>query len=168
MAEYGKIHRMENKPKASPKDVFLQLLSMITLYVSAGALIDLLFAFVNITFPDVLNTYSSYLDYMRDSIRFDVSLLIITFPAYLATNWFLGKEYAIQPEKKELRIRKWLIYLTLFISALVLLGDLVVLVNNLLRGDLTTAFLLKVLSVFVVIGGIFWYYLAESRKHSTE
>ena len=67
---------------------------------------------------------------------------------------------------KALRIRKWLIYLTLFLSALVLIGDLVVLVNGLLQGELTTAFILKVVSVFVVIGGIFLYYLWDVRRHS--
>lgn len=158
-----------SKPKASPKDVFLHLLSIITLYASAGALIDLLFAFINILFPDALLIADSwYLRSMQESVRFDISILIVVFPAYLITNWLLGKSYATTPEKKELRIRKWLIYLTLFLSALVLIGDLVVLVNNLLRGDLTTAFLLKVLAVFVVIGGIFLYYFWEVRKHPTE
>jgi hypothetical protein len=159
---------MENKPKASPKDVFLQLLSIITLYFSAGALIDLLFAFASILFPDALDIYSSYKEYMMSSVRFDISALIIVFPAYLISNWLLGKEYKATPEKKELRIRKWLVYFTLFISALVLIGDLVFLVNNLLSGDLTTAILLKILSVFVVIGGIFLYYFFDIRKHSAE
>lgn len=160
---------MENKPKASPKDVFLHLLSIITLYVSAGALIGLLFSFVNILLPDPLYaTDSWYTQGIQSSIRFEVSLLIIVFPAYLIANWLLAKSYAILPEKKELRIRKWLIYLTLFISSLVLITDLVVLVNRLLSGDMTTAFILKVISVFVVIGGIFLYYLWDVRKHPEE
>ena len=155
------------KKKVSPKDVFLHLLSTITLYVSAGALIDLLFGYINTLFPDAL-AGSYYVQGMQDSIRFDVSILIIVFPAYLIVNWFLGKSYAAAPEKRDLRIRKWLVYLTLFLSALILIGDLVVLVNNLLRGDLATPFVLKVVSVFIVIGAIFAYYLADVRKHRTE
>src|SRR3990167_4073983 len=136
---------MENKPKAVPKDVFLHLLSIITLYVSAGALIEILFSFVNILFPDALYARDSwYVESMQNSMRFGVSLLIIVFPAYLITNWVLGKGYAAEPEKKNVRIRKWLIYLTLFLSALVLIGDL----------------------VFLVIGGIFLYYLWDVRRHS--
>lgn len=159
---------METKIKTSPKDVFLQLLSIITLYVSAGALIDLLFSLINVVFPDALMADSWYLQNMQDSIRFSTSLLIIVFPAYLIVTWLLSKTYAATPEKKELRIRKWLLYLTLFLSALVLIGDLVVLVNNLLQGDLTTAFILKVLSVFVVIGAIFLYYFWDVRKQPEE
>jgi len=155
---------MENKIKAGPKDVFLQLLSILTLYASAGALIDLLFALINIALPDALNDY--YLvQSMKDSLRFDVSLLVVVFPAYLIVNWLLGKEYGSMPEKKNLRIRKWLVYLTLFLSALVLIGDLVTLVNGLLRGDLTAVFLLKILAVLVVIGGIFLYYFRDIRKN---
>lgn len=160
---------MENKPKAGPKDVFLQLLSVITLYVSAGALIDLLFAFINIAFPDLLLMADSwYLRNMKESIRFDISVLIIVFPAYLAVNWLLKKSYDAAPEKKDLRIRKWLAYLTLFLSAIVLIVDLVVLVNNLLNGDLTTAFALKVLAVLVVIGSIFLYYFLDMRKQAAD
>lgn len=153
--------------KSTPKDVFLHLLAVITLYASAAALIDLLFNFINLAFPDPL-AGSYYVQNMQDSARFDVSILIIVFPAYLIVNWLLAKSYVSVPERRDLRVRKWLVYLTLFVSALILIGDLVVLVNNLLRGDLAAPFLLKVLSVLVVVGGIFFYYFSDVRKHRTE
>jgi hypothetical protein len=158
---------IQHPAKASPKDVFLQLLSIITLYCSAAALIDLLFNFINLAFPDSLNG-AYFGDSAQGSARFDVSVLIIVFPAYLIVNWLLTKDYVVDPEKRNLRVRKWLVYLTLFLSALFLIGDLVTLVNNLLQGDLAAPFLLKVLSVFVVIGGIFFYYFWDIRKHKTE
>src|ERR1044072_2847631 len=152
------------KPKATPKDVFLHLLAVITLYVSAGALINLLFGYINVLFPDPL-TDSYYLVSANDGIRFDISLLIIVFPAYIIASWLLAKGYAAEPARKGLWVRKWLTYLPLFLSALILIGDLVALVNNLLQGDLATPFLLKVASVLVVIGGIFLYYFWDVRGH---
>jgi hypothetical protein len=159
---------MENHLKAGPKDVFLQLLSIITLYVSVWALIDLLFQFVNLAFPDALAGDYWQVQSVQYSLRRAISILIIVFPAYLIVNWLLGKSYTAVPERKNLRIRKWLVYLTLFLSAIVLIIDLVVLVNNLLSGDLTTAFILKVLAVLVVIGGVFLYYLWDIRKQSAD
>jgi membrane protein YqaA with SNARE-associated domain len=170
---------MENNPivsqsqqvkiKAGPKDVFLHLLAIITLYVSAGALINLLFSYIGIAIPDALDGYDTYNSTWRyDSMRFDVAILIVVFPAYLFASWLLNKGYTANPERRKIWVRKWLIYLTLFLSALILIGDLVALVNGLLRGELTTAFILKVLSVFVVIGGIFLYYFWDMRKHAAD
>src|SRR5438132_4874360 len=42
---------------------------------------------------------------------------------------------------------KWLIYLTLFVAALIIIGDLVSLIYNFLGGDVTIKFVLKALSV---------------------
>jgi uncharacterized membrane protein len=67
-------------------------------------------------------------------------------------------------DKRASKIRKWLTYLTLFIAAGIIIGDLIALVFNLLAGDLTLRFLLKVLVVGGISGTIFGYYLSELRK----
>jgi uncharacterized membrane protein (DUF106 family) len=58
-------------------------------------------------------------------------------------------------------VRRWLTYLTLFVSAGVLIADLVTMVYNVLGGELTTRFVLKVLVVGAIAGGVFWYYLTD-------
>jgi hypothetical protein len=60
-------------------------------------------------------------------------------------------------------VRRWLTYLTLFIAACVLIGDFVSLVYNVLGGELTVRFVLKVLTVGIIAGTVFWYYLSELR-----
>jgi hypothetical protein len=45
----------------------------------------------------------------------------------------------------------------------VLLGDLIALVYNLLGGDLTARFVLKVLTIGVIAGAVFAYYLTDLR-----
>jgi len=153
------------KPKASPKDVFTHLFAIVTLYLSAVALGTLLFQFVNLAFPDALSGTGSYvLDGVYRSMRFAIASLVVAFPAYLLTMRALGRSYVRTPEKRALRIRKWLVYLTLFIAAVVMVGDLISLLNQFLQGELTVRFGLKILAVFLVSGSIFYYYLTDARR----
>ncbi|MEK7085265.1 MAG: DUF5671 domain-containing protein, partial [Patescibacteria group bacterium] len=66
-----------------------------------------------------------------------------------------------------LRIRKWLVYFTLFAASLFIIGDLIALIYNFLQGELTVRFFLKILTVFFVAGSVFWYYFMDIRKHHT-
>jgi hypothetical protein len=72
------------------------------------------------------------------------------------------------PEKSELSIRRWLLYLTLFLAALLIIGDLIAMVYNFMGGDLTARFVLKVSAILVVAGAIFGYYRYELRRAPTE
>ncbi len=157
--------------KISPKDVFLHLLALIALYASAISFILLIFEYINILIPDTLQVGSSYhysLDSSHNAIRWYLSMLIVIFPVYAITNWFLNKNYRMFPEKRNLRIRKWLIYFTLFLTAIIIISDLVALLYNALGGELTSRFLLKMITVFFVAGSIFGYYFVDIRKHHTE
>lgn len=147
--------------KSTPRDVFLYLLAIGTLYFSVWRFIDLLFEYINNIFPDPLNTY---LFGAYENIRLSMATLIILFPAYLAVTWFLKKDLIANPEKRGISIRKWLLNLTLFLAAITIISDLVTLVFNFLRGDLTTQFGLKVLVVLAVAGAVFAYYFRELKK----
>lgn len=151
-----------NENKNLPKDVFLHLLSIIALYISAGSLITLIFQYINLYFPDALRPI--YYSGTADTIRWTMASLVIVFPVYLAVIWMLDRDYLRFPEKRELKIRKWLVYFTLFLGGIILITDLVTLVYNFLGGDLTLPFLLKVLAFFIVIGTIFAYYLLDLRQ----
>ncbi|MBX4200559.1 hypothetical protein KW786_00335 [Candidatus Parcubacteria bacterium] len=161
---------MENNPQMNapvkrnlPRDVFLHLFAMVTLYWSAISVITLCWQYVNHFFPDALNYNYGF----SGSIRFAVASLIIVFPLYLLTSWVLAKIYAKESEVRESKIRKWLIYLTLFVAALVIIGDLIFVINTFLGGEITARFILKALSVLVVAAAIFWYYLDDVRRAST-
>lgn len=154
--------------KSGPKDVFLHLLAIITLYSSAGAFITLIFQYINVLLPDALE-YSVYtVNSSYSTIRFAISSLVVIFPIYIFSTWYLNKSYGESPEKRGLRIRKWLLYFTLFVAALIIMGDLVALINRLLEGELTLRFLLKVLTMAFVAGSVFGYYLIDLKKNKTE
>lgn len=152
-----------NENKNLPKDVFTHLLSIIALYISCIGLITLFFQYINLFFPDALNPIYSYTG-IADSIRWAMAALFIVFPVYLFVMKMLDAEYQSSPEKRELKIRKWLVYFTLFAAAVIIIGDLITLVYNFLGGDLTMRFVLKILAILAVIGEIFAYYLMDLRQ----
>ncbi|MEK7193574.1 MAG: DUF5671 domain-containing protein [Patescibacteria group bacterium] len=155
--------------KTSPGDFFLHLLAIITLYASAISFGTLIFNYINYFIPDPLQEGSYIRDAISSGIRWSIATLIIVFPAYIITSWYLNKSYAVTPYKRNLRIRRWLIYFTLFVTALIIIGDLVGLVYGLLGGlELTLRFILKVLTVLFITGSVFWYYLWDIRKYKTE
>ncbi len=146
-----------------PRDVFLHLFAIVALYWSAVSFITLCWQYINYFFPDVLalryggNSFAG-------TIRFSVASLIIIFPLFILASWYLNKIYRREADVRESKIRKWLIYLTLFITSLVIVGDLVTVIYNFLGGDVTVMFILKALSVLVVAGVIFWYYLDDVKR----
>ncbi len=156
------------RPKASPKDVFLHLFAMGTFYFSVVNFILLVFEYINRAFPDAVSGYAGYLSGSDSTIRFALSSLIVIFPVYILTMWYINKQYEKMPEKKDIRIRKWLVYLTLFIAAGTVIGDLVALINTFLSGEITTRFILKVITVFFVAGASFSYYLWDLKRHNAE
>ena len=152
--------------KTSPKDVFLHLLAIIALYITAGTFISLIFSYITVLFPDQLDGYS--VSSLYDSMRFSIATLIVTLPVFMGTTRFLNKQYMTMPSLRNLRIRKWLVYFTLFATALIVMGDLVYLIYSLLKGDITIRFLLKVITVLFVAGSIFWYYYVDLKIHKID
>ncbi|MEK7203488.1 MAG: DUF5671 domain-containing protein [Patescibacteria group bacterium] len=153
---------MPDSKKTGPKDVFGQLLAIIGLYVSIIAFGALIFGLINLYFPDVLSY--DYGFYAKQSLRWPLAILVVVFPLYLWWNNYLQNDLERNPEKKELKVRKWLLYFTLFAAAIVIIGDLVSLVFRFLNGNLTIQFVLKVLAVFVIAAAVFTYYLWNIRK----
>ncbi|MBI2100149.1 MAG: hypothetical protein HYT48_02300 [Candidatus Vogelbacteria bacterium] len=150
--------------KTSARDFFLQLGTMVALYVGTVALLNLLFRVINLAFPQVGDHYYRF----DGAISLPVATLIVVFPLFLLLAGILHRGYQANPARKEFAVRKWLIWITLFIAGAVVAGDLITLIYYFLDGrELTTGFLLKVLAVLVVTGGIFGYYLSDLRNRLT-
>ena len=77
---------------------------------------------------------------------------------------YLKKEYTKNSALREMRIRKWLVYLTMFIAALIILISCGILVNVLLDGELTVRFLLKLLSVLFIAISVGWYFYTTNKE----
>ncbi len=154
----------EKNVKSSPRDVFMYLLATVALYFSVFAVLNLISFYTDYFLPDPLNPYYQ----PGAEARWPIALLIVIFPVYLWVSRFLARDLRAAPEKKDLRIRRWLLYLTVFLAAVLLIGDLVALIYRFLEGDLALPFVLKVISIFVVGAAVFWYYLYDLRRQPTE
>lgn len=152
-----------NGAKTSALDFFLHLGSVVALYVVVGNFINLLFRIIDKAFPAMVT--NAYYWTQGLEISFPVATLIVVFPIFVLLSWLIHKTYNQNIEKKGLAVRKWLTYVTLFFAGIFLAGDLVTILYKFLDGqDLTSGFLLKALTVFVVSGAVFGFYLQDIRE----
>lgn len=156
---------MDNPVRSTPKDVFMHLFNIVTFYLSVIGSITLYIQYINALFPDTLNYYFTSI---ANGVRWSSSVLFVAVPAYLLSSWFLSKDLAKTPEKRDLKLRKWLIYFTLFISAITIIVDLMIFVYNFLDGELTIRFFLKVIVVLLIAGAVFGYYLWELKRQNIQ
>ncbi len=157
------------KPKTTPQDFFLHIMMIITLYASAISITTILFQIINLTIPDPLSqSFDMYGgDHTRGLIRSSVATLIVMFPGFLAISFYLKGIYTTHPEKLKLWVRKWLLYFTLFVAALIMMVDVITLLKDFLEGEIRWRFILKVLSILLVSGSIFTYFLWDIKKSHT-
>jgi hypothetical protein len=157
----------KRKPYLNARDAFMYLVMFLTLYWSSFCFGQLLFQYIERWLPDPL-TQPVYYDATVSTIRLDTASLIIAFPVFMYVSWLLNKAIAKDPDKRSSKIRKWLTYITLFVAAGIIIGDLITLVFNMLGGELTLRFILKVITVGIITGSIFGYYLIDLRKEEKE
>jgi hypothetical protein len=155
------IENLGVKPKVTPKDFFVNFFWLITLYGTVISLLNLLFETINRAFPDAVNFYSGG---YNGNIRASIACIVVFFPIYVFVTKYLRKMYFFDPSKRETWVRKWFVYLTLFLSAITVMIDFIVLINSFLGGELTTRFVLKVVATLVVVGAVFGYYFFDLKK----
>jgi hypothetical protein len=151
------------RPKAqlSARDAFMYLLMFGMLYVSAFWFGSLLFRFIDLAFPDEALQRSQA--YVYIGIRRAIATLVVTFPVFVFVSIRVSKELAADPARRSSAVRRWLTYLTLLVAASVMAGDLITLIYNLLSGELTVRFILKVLVVAAIVAAVFVYYLKSLK-----
>jgi len=160
-------------PVPSPKDVgsardaFFHLLAFTTLYATVISLIVLAFQYIGKALPDPAEGMIYY-DGSSSAIRWAMASIIVAFPIFLFLSRILYREAQRHPEKLASGVRRWLTYLTLFITAMVLIGDIVTLLFYFLEGELSVRFIMKVLALLVLTGLPFTYYLLTLRMDPGE
>lgn len=151
---------MENN-KLSPKFFFLSLGVLVSLIASVTAFLNLAFQTLNNKFPDVLNSVYQYgyNFYNFEAARSAMATLIIVFPAYILLSYFWSRVAKKNLSHIDGIIRKWMIYLILFLAGIVVVVDLVTLVRYFVAGEITTRFTLKVVITLIVAAKVSMYYI---------
>ncbi|MBI4435558.1 hypothetical protein HY630_02710 [Candidatus Uhrbacteria bacterium] len=148
--------------KSSARDVFSYLLLIAMFIVGVVSFLTLLFQYINIQFPDTLDYW--WREGSLQAIRGAISALVVSWPVVIFMSIFIGKDLRADEGKQNIWIRKWLLHLMLFVSAIAIIIDLIFLINTFLDGEITTRFALKVLAVLLVAVAVFWYYLWELKR----
>lgn len=150
----------------SAKYAFFYVLSLISLVSVAMAVGTIVFQIINKNVIDILKefqgTYSSY------ALRFSIASLIISVPVYYFSASFINKSLFKGELDSDSEIRKWLTYLILLISFMVMSGWLIGTIFNFLDGDITLKFILKALTSLVIAGTIFSYYFYDLKRKKPE
>ncbi|MES2749470.1 MAG: DUF5671 domain-containing protein [Patescibacteria group bacterium] len=150
---------MENQ---TPKHFVLQLGSLISLYLSLGFLLSLLFGVINLRFPDATEGYWA-IESATDAVRLGIAMVIVFLPTYIILTRLVNQLRRKEKNSSYLALTKWLVYLSLLVGGGILLGDLVAVIMAFLEGDMTQRFIFKALGVLVVVGAAFHYYILDAR-----
>lgn len=140
--------------------------AMVALYASAIAVINLAFAIINRILPDLLSNYG-YLGYASVSdIAWPISALLVLVPILYVLEWIIRKDVRSMPAKMDIWVRRWRIYLTLFLTGATIAVDVITLINTYLNGEITGRLVWKILAVFIIASTIFAYYILDRKINS--
>ena len=145
------------------RDAFLYMLAFVTLGIWTVALVWLVDILADWAFPSSLDL-SYTVTTFRDQAAGQIASLMLAFPIFLAVSSAIVRETRRRPEALESGVRKWLTYIALVVTAVVLLGDGIWFLTQFLLGDVTMRFAIRAFALFAVSGGVFWYYLGTVRR----
>ncbi|WP_212524920.1 DUF5671 domain-containing protein [Actibacterium sp. MT2.3-13A] len=146
------------RPYVSAREAFLYALMFLALAMTAWNITTLGFELIELWLPDVTDRFSRY---NAQSVRWSISVLVVFFPLFLVMNARAQRAAHADPGQRRSAVRKWFGYITLFLAAIALLGDLIAVIYALLSGDLTARFLAKAALVALTAGLIFLYFRGE-------
>ncbi len=155
------------KSGATAKDFFVNLGVFVVLYTLVGTFLTFMFSVINSVFPDTRDIYNYY-DPYGSSMRLSVSILIVATPLLIYLLRIVHKTIAEDPAKKDIWVRRWGLYLTLFLAIIMLAVDVVTFINSFLGGETATRFIWKVVLTLIVGVILVWYTRADLKNKFSE
>ncbi len=152
---------MTNSNNAA-KFAFYYLLSLVALVFMSLSTGMIIFQIINKFIVDVINEYSGR--YSDEAMKFAISSIFIAAPIYYFVSRAIMQNIFSGKLDRESQIRKWLSYLILLISSVVMIGWLIGTLNSFLDGELTLKFFLKALTAVGISATIFSYYYLEIKR----
>lgn len=152
--------------QANAKYAFYYLLSLAALIFLSFSVGMIIFGIIDKSIADALSNNHSY-NY-DGQLKFAISALFISAPIFYVAMNLINKGLHKGELEKNSGVRRWLSYFILLISSLIILGVFVGIINTFLSGELTSRFLLKAVTVFVIAGGVFSYFLYDIKRENPE
>lgn len=155
-------------------DAFEHILMFISLFVFVIALIFMLNQFVDIFLPDPLKYDYRYGDYYgysgnwyNEAIKVPLAMIIVSFPFFAFMFIRIQKRTHLNPELRKMLLRKILIYLTLIVTFVTLLYNVIAIIFNFLNGDLSINFFAHFAvstSICAIVFGYFVRVVKDDQK----
>ena len=157
-----------SRPKLNIGFFFLSLGILISMITSVVSFLTLVFSTLDKQFPDILNStfQYGYSTYDFETIRASLATLIIFFPLFILISYFWKKFTKGEMGSTDETIKKWLIYIVLFLSSLVIAIDLVILIKYFVSGEISERFIYKVIVTLITAFLIGSYYILLLKKSS--
>ncbi len=144
------------------KYAFFYLLSLVALVFMAMATGMVIFQIINKLIPDVPGFFQG--SFSDSQLKYALSQLIISAPIFFLTMRQIHRYLFSGELTRNSAIRKWLTYLMLFVSSLVLIGWLIGTLNSFMQGELTAKFALKAITALGISGTVFSYFLYDIKR----
>jgi hypothetical protein len=136
------------------RDAFVYLVLFGTLYITAINLGSLGFQVIDRIYPNPVLAPAAA-GYKLMALRWSIASVVVAGPVFVFVSMLVARFIRRDPAKRGSTVRRWLTYLTLTLASAVLIGDVIALVFGLLSEGLVAAFILKVVIVGGIAGGVF-------------
>ncbi len=142
---------------------FQYILAFITLYVTAVSLGGMLYYMADKIFPDaatasvIYNTIDTYL------LKGYIAALIVAFPIFAILFVMVKKEFMAHPEIAGIRSRKVLFYITLVVTFIIMISQVIGVIYDLLGGAVTGQVVSHFIITIIIAGSIFLYLLRSVK-----
>ena len=152
---------MKNK---NPKYAFFYLLSLVALIFMSIFSAVVVFHIIDKSIFDALTANNSYNN--QSLLRFAISALLISTPVFFLCAFTINQGLKKGDLEKESPLRSWLTYFILAVSAVVILGSIVGIINDFLSGEMTLKSVLQLLTVIIIAALAFSFYLYDIRREN--
>jgi hypothetical protein len=148
-------------PRNDPRDLFIHLFAIVVLGFGVVELLMMSYSFAAMALPDPADDHDANL---LDSIQFATAALLIGLPIYLWVTRFITRDLGANPGKRWLWSCRAAPYFALFLSGLLIAGDLIAAFYYLLTGEFNLRFSLKALVTLLVGALVFGRYFYDTRN----
>lgn len=145
---------------------FLYVIFFISLYVTATSMGGLFHQWIDDAIKDPSKqslSYSYTSNWDETLTKMYIASLVVAFPIFLSLALMLKRQIIKQPQVKNLRSRKILIYITLVGTFLIMIYNVITTVYGFLDGSLTLNSMGHVGVTLLVAGSIFAYFINEVK-----
>ncbi|MBI4385288.1 hypothetical protein HY573_00475, partial [Candidatus Parcubacteria bacterium] len=134
------------------RETFRYLLMFVSLAMTAMAVGGAYFNVIDHFVRDPLAPFGLY---QLSALRWQLSAIIVAAPVFFFAARAVKRAVTADPALRRSGMRKWIIYIALFIAAAIMLGDFIGVLARFFDGDLTLRFALNAVTVLTVAGLVF-------------